>query len=304
MGGGLHVAGGGPGRLCEEKHAVQLGGHVDGQSLHGVAQHGVGHGGQGEAEQLVVAVDAGALGHAILVVGVDGLLVAALDVGEGVLVGAGKALERRGLGHVVGGEDVFGAAHCGQWSAWRRAWRRARRARRARAGGVPSKSVGLVGGALVILVHGHHGHGELLVGPWCGLEGHWGWQVRHGDGVEALHGDAAAGTGPRSRGLAGTTGACARQERDARCPQQGRRGGRRAVGRGGGVGQRLARPGRAGRAGLVLGATGGRGQPLQSGGEAGEARAAASKQQASNKHATSNNAVSVANAGCGASAAR
>lgn len=95
---GLDIASGCPGRLGEEEHAVQLCGHGYGDSLHVVAEDGVGDCGEGEAEQLVVALDAGAFGHAVLVVWVDGLLIAALDVGEGVIVGAGEALERgRGL---------------------------------------------------------------------------------------------------------------------------------------------------------------------------------------------------------------
>lgn len=107
----LYIARSSPGRLGEKEHAVELGSHGDGDALHRIAEDGVGHVGEGEAEQLVVALNVGALGHAILVVWVDGLLVAALDIGEGVLVGGGEALEvGRGLLQVVGGEGIFATA--------------------------------------------------------------------------------------------------------------------------------------------------------------------------------------------------
>lgn len=196
----LHIGGGCPWRLGEEEHAVELGGHGDGHALHGIAQQGIGDGGLGEAEQLVVALDAGAFGHAVLVVGVDRLLVAALDVGEGVVVGAGEALQLgRGLLlllllllEVVCREDVLAAVYP---------------VSRGRAGvGVgddaPGKRLGVVDGALVVVVHGHHGHGQLLVGPGDRLQRDWGRQVRHGDGVEALHGAVRAGRG-RGRGRRG-----------------------------------------------------------------------------------------------------
>jgi hypothetical protein len=72
---------------------MELGRHGYGDSLHGIGEDGVWYDGQREAEELVVALDAGTLGHAIVVVWVYRLLVAALDVGEGVLVGARVALE-------------------------------------------------------------------------------------------------------------------------------------------------------------------------------------------------------------------
>lgn len=107
---GLHVVGRGPGRLGEEEHAVQLGRHGYGDAAHGEVEQGVGDIGEGEAEQLVVALDVGALRLVAILVGVDRVLVAAQDVGEGVLVGGGEALEGRVLGDMVGIGGVFAPA--------------------------------------------------------------------------------------------------------------------------------------------------------------------------------------------------
>jgi hypothetical protein len=61
----------------------------------------------------VVAVDARALGQTIVLVRVDRLLVDAVGLGVGVLVGAGEALEGRGrLLEVVGREGIFAPARC------------------------------------------------------------------------------------------------------------------------------------------------------------------------------------------------
>jgi hypothetical protein len=89
----LDVGCGCPGRFGQKEHAMELGRHGYGDSLHGIGEDGVWYDGQREAEELVVALDAGTLGHAIVVVWVYRLLVAALDVGEGVFVGARVALE-------------------------------------------------------------------------------------------------------------------------------------------------------------------------------------------------------------------
>lgn len=101
---------------------MQLGSHGYRDALHVVAEDCVGNDGEREAEQLVVALDAGALGHTILL-GVHRLLVAALDIGEGVLVVGREALEvLLGLLQVVCREGVFAAAHQSQHMHGTRCW--------------------------------------------------------------------------------------------------------------------------------------------------------------------------------------
>ena len=99
---------------------------------------------------------------------VNGLLVAALDVGEGIVVGSGIALELWGqllevvcgVGILATGEGIYSAAG---------GRTRTRTRQVLRTGDLPDKRLGVKCRALVVLVHGHHGHGDLLVGPGHGL---------------------------------------------------------------------------------------------------------------------------------------
>ena len=82
---------------------MELGRHGHGYFLLlGQVENGIGHTWQREAQELVVAVDARALGNAVLVVWMYGLLICAVHLGEGIFVGARISSERRDVVlHVV-----------------------------------------------------------------------------------------------------------------------------------------------------------------------------------------------------------
>lgn len=90
---------------------MELGSHGHLHALQAIAEDRIWQARQREAEQLVVALDAGAFGEAIVLVGVYRLLIDAVRLGEGVIVGAGEALQGRGgVLEMVSGEGVLAPA--------------------------------------------------------------------------------------------------------------------------------------------------------------------------------------------------